>query len=285
MLETRDLYKDYIASIESKIAAVTVKIDQYNGSMNYLKNAIINNRAELESLEVNVEALLETPTLSYIKVKPLINNGQLTRVGHYIKMYTNAYNYLTLHKRLFEYYQKALMPYEVYLKLIASNNLEISKHILKGGIYTFGHVGRLYIREKARTFVYMGKKAKLPIDWGLSNKYKVALIENGLTPYDSKTAPDGIKWHIYHNTDFGYWFWWEMGIIKGRGFFKFYPSKFLRRYNKKGVPFTSKEEIYNTTEIGILNKMLELMKIDPLHRLNYRRPEKVKKVEVKPVNI
>jgi len=275
MLETRDLYKDYIESIQIKMNTIQLKIQQYYGSQEYIKICILNNRAEFEKVDVNVDTLLANPFIAYAKIKGLVDNGQLTRVSHYVKSYVTSLNYLSLHKRLYDRLNKSIMPYEVYLKLIGYSNTEIAKYILQGGYYRFGNAGKMYIKEKARTFLFMGKPVKLPIDWGLSNKYKAKLLAEGKTPYDQDTAPNGIKWHIYHNSDFAYWFWWEAGSIVNRSFFKFVHSKFTKRGNKRNISFKSIDEIYNTTEIGILNKMLELMKIDSLHFINYRRPEKV----------
>jgi hypothetical protein len=280
MLETKDLYKDYITNLEIKIATVSNKITQYYGSKEYLKNAIINNKSEFENVGINVDNLFENPYIAYIKIKQLVENGQLTRVAHYVKSYVNAIRYTTLHELLYERLNKAIMPYEVYLKMLGYSNQEIAKYILKGGYYTFGNAGKLYIREKARTFLFKGVPVKLPVDWGNSNKYKKQLIEEGKTPFNTANAPDGVKWHTHHNSDYGYWFWWEAGAIENRGFFKFIPSKFTRRGSKKDIVFNNKDEILNTTEIGILNKMLELMKIDSIHFLNYRRPEKEIKKEI-----
>jgi len=274
MLETRDLYRDYIEAVQIKINAVTVKIGQYYGSQEYIKQCIINNRAEFEKIDVNIDNLFKNPYIADLKIKELVANGQLTRVAHYVKSYVNSIRYLTLHKLLYERLVKSIMPYEVYLKILGYSDIEIAKHILKGGYYTFGNAGKLYIREKERTFLFNGRLVKLPVDWGTSNKYKAKLIEEGKIPYDQTTAPNGIKWHVYHNSDYAYWFWWEAGAIQNRGFFKFIPSKFCRRGNRKNILFNSFDEILNSTEIGNVNKMLELMKFNSLQFLNYRRPEK-----------
>ena len=287
MLETRDLYNNYIDEIQNKINLVNLKINQYCGSIEYLKTAILNNKSEFEAVNISVDTLFSNPYIAYAKIKEIVDNGKLSKVAHYVKSYVNSVRYLTLHKLLYERLNKAIMPYEIYLKLLGHSNLEISKHILQGGYYTFGRVGKIYINEKARTFLFKGRCVKLPIDWGMSNKYKARLIEDGKVPYDKTNAPNGVKWHIYHDSDFGYWFWWTSNIyLKNRRFFKFLPSKFVRRGNRKNIPFKNTDEIYNTTEIGILNKMLELMKLDTIHFLNYRRPETSKtKYETNYINV
>lgn len=289
MLETRNLYKDYINSVQSKIATVTVKIEQYYASQEYLKNCIINNRAEFEDLGINLDNLFSNPYIAYAKIKELVDNGQLTRVAHYVKSYVLSVRYLNLHKLLFDRLNKCIMPYEAYLKILGASNFEISKHILAGGIYTFGHVGKIYIKEKARTFFFKGRKANLPIDWGLSNKYKAELIKQGKIPYDKYNAPNGVKWHIYHDSDYAYWFWWEAGPIQNRSYFKFIPTDFCNTRNRKTDVLLSKcktkEDICNSTEIGILDKMLLLMKFDPLHYLNYKRLEKEEVKQLETVNI
>lgn len=281
MLETKDLYKDYIESVKAKINAVSIKLDQYKGSQDYLKNCIINNRAEFEKLDINIDTLFANPFIAYAKIKQLVDNGQLKRIAHYVKSYVNSLRYFTLHKLLFDRYNKCLMPYPVYLKLIGYTNFEIAKHILTGGYYTFGNIGKIYIREKMRTFLFKGRPVKLPIDWGLSNKYKAKLIEQGKVPYDMNNAPHGIKWHIYHTSDYAYWFWWEAGAIQNRGFFKFYPSLFCNYKDRRPETFLrdckSEDDIINTTYIGNVDKMWALMRFNPLYYLNYRRPEKEKK--------
>ena len=277
MLETRDLYKDYITAIESKKIAVANKLTQYQGSQEYLKNAIINSREEFEKLDVNIDTLFANPFIAYVKIKQLVENGHLTRVAHYVKMYVLAIKYYNLHKNLLDRLNKSVMPYEVYIKFLSNLNHEISIHLLEGGYYNFGAAGRMYILEKPRTFVFMGKKVKLPVDWGFSKKVKKQLIEDGKTPYDSRTAPDGVKWHYYHDTDFAYWFWWEAGAIKNRAFMKFIPSNFKNRQDK--YTFNTIEEILQSTKIGNVNKMVRLLKIDPLYYLRYRRPEWIEKHE------
>jgi hypothetical protein len=281
MLETKDLYKDYISGIQLKMTAISVKIDQYYKSQTYLRTCIYNNKGEFEKLGISVDNLFSNPHIAYAKIKDFVDNGQLTRVAHYVKSYVNSVKYLNLHKLLYDRLSKALIPYELYIKVIAYANLEIAKYILEGGIYKFGHVGKLYIKEKPRTFMYNGKPVQLPVDWGMSNKYKQELIKQGKVPYDSVKAPNGVKWHCYHDSDFGYWFWWEAGPIPHRAFFKFYPSKFCKvRQDRRNATFLkqckSKDEIYNGTNLGLLDKMLLLMRFDPLHFINYRRAEKEK---------
>lgn len=291
MLETRDMYKDYINSINTKINMVNIKIQQYYASQEYIKTCIINNRTEFEKVNVNIDTLFSNPYIAYAKIKDLVDTGNLSRVAHYVQSYVRSINYLTLHKKLHERLTKSLMPYEVYLKILGYSNFEIAKYILLGGIYSFGNLGKLYIREKARTFLFKGKPVKLPVDWGTSNKFKKELIQQGRTPYNKENAPSGIKWHSYHNSDFAYWFWWEAGAIINRRFFKFYPSKHCKVGNSSKIDdfyktCKVKEDILNTTKIGILNKMLLLIRFDPLHYLNYRRPEREKKkvFEVQYVN-
>jgi len=285
MLETRDLYKDYIQGIEERLVLVTTKIAQYETSIEYFKQCIINNRFDFEHIGVNIDTLFANPPIAFIKIKDLVLNGQLSRVAHYVKSYSNAVRYLKLHILLQKRLNKSIMPFEAYRVILASANSKIASHILKGGSYRLGNVGTLYILEKARTFLYNGKPVKLPVDWGLSNKYKKQLLDSGKIPYDLNAAPNGTKWHIYHNSDYAYWFWWERGAIPNRGFFKFIPSKFCKiGQNRKSSAFLatckSKEDILNATNIGNIDKMLLLMKFDPFHFLNYKHPEKVKHKQV-----
>ena len=76
MLETRNLYKDYINSVQNKIAAVTVKIEQYSGSQEYLKNCIINNRSEFEDLGINLDNLFSNPYIAYVNIIQIKEAGK-----------------------------------------------------------------------------------------------------------------------------------------------------------------------------------------------------------------
>jgi hypothetical protein len=77
--------------------------------------------------------------------------------------------------------------------------------------------------------------------------------------------------------------------IQNRSYFKFIPTDFCNTRNRKTDVLLSKcktkEDICNSTEIGILDKMLLLMKFDPLHYLNYKRLEKEEVKQLETVNI
>jgi hypothetical protein len=272
MIDSRELYRDYIFSINSRLHAINIKISQYQASIAYIKNSIINNKELFTDLGVSLESIFSAPVIAYSKIKPLVNNGQLTKVAHYVKSYSTAHIYLSTHKTLYDRLSKAIIPYEVFISILTTANFEITKYILNGGIYTFGHLGRMFIKEKPRTFFFKGCPAKLPVDWGNSIKYREHLIKQGKELYNAAKNPNGNKWHLYHDSDFANWVIWQKSIyLKNRHTFRFYPSNFRKRDNKK--PFTSKEEILNSTEIGFVNKMHELVRFDASHSINYRRPE------------
>lgn len=56
-----------------------------------------------------------------------------------------------------------------------------------------------------------GASSKIP-DWENSLKNKQAIIDRGGTPYHRDTAPDGEKWFVKYDQEYGvYWHWEKLG--------------------------------------------------------------------------
>ena len=278
MLLTRDLYNDYIYSIDSRMALISTKIQQYEETKLYLETALKNNVAEFENAGVNLDVLLAHPIMAYIKIKDLVAGGYLKKVAHYVKSYSNTIAYLNAHTSLYEKLKRAKVTYDVYLQIIEGANEVIANNILKGKVYSFGSAGRVYIREKASPYFNTGLSISRPVDWKMTHEHKKILSERGVSLYSKQYNPNGKKWFIYHDNDFWYWFWWEAGAVQNRRFFKFYPSNYCNHKTNKSRTHLgflenvkSKEEIFNNPRLGNMQKMVGLLNIDPLHYLNYRR--------------
>lgn len=79
------------------------------------------------------------------------------------------------------------------------------------------------------------------INWNESNKLKKLYIEQGITPYNKDTAPEGRKWFIYHDQELIPLFYWKNSLCtyKNSSLYGFKPSggdyghaKTLHRYVK-----------------------------------------------------
>lgn len=101
-----------------------------------------------------------------------------------------------------EFINNTSVHYIVHKHIIDLFNVELIDRILQG--YTFKPgFGLNEIRIRAK------KRVRPTIDWESSNQYKQRLIDEGKTPYNKETAPDGVKWLIEFNNEIEHWWYWE----------------------------------------------------------------------------
>lgn len=278
MLVSKNLYNDYINSINYRISVTAEKIENYKKTIEYCKDVISANSIEFEKAGVSIDNLFSNAPIAYIKIKPLVEFGYLSNVEQYVKSYANATKYLNLHNKILERLLKCIIPYETYRRILYEANEQIAKYILNGGVYTFGNLGSIYIIEKPRVFFDRdGEPVCGNVNWDLSFKYKQHIIDKGLIPYSASYAPNGVKWLQFYDDDLVYWFKWSKLFFKNKGLFKFVPSKYVRRGERKKIGWSSKEEILNSREIGNIQKMWYLMNFDKDHHLLYKKKRNIEK--------
>lgn len=275
MITRREIYNDYIESVQYRISKTSDKLQKYESTKLYIVKKLTEHREVFSDMGINFDALLSNPLTAYNKVLDFIKNGQLTKVAHYIKAYTRVHRYITLYRLTLDRLNCCVMPYEAYARMLDIANDTIAKTVLQGDIYTFnGSIGKLYIKEVPRTFLFNGKPIVQPVDWGKSNALKQEFIEEGIVPFDSKKAPNGKKWFVRHTNETNYWFWWEGGPIANRKYFRFYPSKFcnytLSFYKKFIDKCNNIDDILECSRLGNLNKMHALLKFDKTFFINYK---------------
>jgi len=97
--------------------------------------------------------------------------------------------------------------YVTFYNVVREFHKEIAIKIMNGYEFKPGYLlGNFHIVKDLR-------KGKT-INWGASNKRKQELIDQGITPFNKATAPNGVEWFIYY-TDNKYYRWrWLKDIRK-----------------------------------------------------------------------
>lgn len=159
-----------------------------------------------------------------------------------------------------------------YIAIIRALNVEISNHVIRGGLYSFSkELSHIYIKEKIRDTHVNG------INWGESNKFKAQLIAEGKTPYDKKLNPDGEKWFVYHTNTYNYWWKWNSNFCNFPNiqYYIFDPTCYVNTPTRKKQDFLdtckSNDDIINSNLLGNVEKVNYLIEFDPLYHLTYRR--------------
>jgi hypothetical protein len=123
------------------------------------------------------------------------------------------------------------IDYPDYYNFVRLFNRKISKEII-GKNYKFSTgFGVIGVKKQKRT--------KPPIDWGSSNKLKQQIIDEGGTPFNKITNPQGTNWFIYFESSIRYkWDWFKDGstkFIKDVAYWRFVPMSDNRKNLGKTV--------------------------------------------------
>lgn len=269
MLTNKDGYDIHIQYVESRLVKFNTRLKEITKNKNYLLKSILLFKSEYAKGGIDIDDLVYSNkhlyNLNTITKYNFGTNTELLR--SYIIAFMNNVKIEYMCIELIKQYALLKVPYTFYMYVINELNTEYSTAILNGNIMNLSKgIGNLYIKEKFTDF--NNPSCGKGINWAASNEVKAKLIEEGLTPYDKKTAPNGIKWHVKHLDDVTYWWWWEAGSIAGRGCYKFEPTKFVNGLARNSKEFIKK---YNTPAKVIQSKLLG--NIDKLYRLKHFFPE------------
>lgn len=274
MRKTKDIYDDFCKLTECRKNELFGKIENLDKTKVYL----------LEQIEANIDYLT---TKGFVYDDFINNNFGLYRIkklnveSKYKAIINNYYRVIADIKKLSEEYSNLSLlelPYEAFSDILMEMNREIMKYVLNGYIHTFGNkVGRLFINEIERVPDETTGEFRPKVDWGSSWKYHDQLVDEGKTPYNAKTAPDGIKWFVYFVDEFVYWFTWRGCTIKGRSHYYFVPTNYCHTHKQSQLLYVknvkTKDEILNTKALGNRDKLHALLRFDPQQFLKYRRIE------------
>jgi hypothetical protein len=178
-------------------------------------------------------------------------------------------------------YKNMKMPYYSFNYLNTALNVEMSKSILRGYAFNFGleqvGMGQIKVQEIERKFDRDGYPTDKSINWDESNKFKQALIEEGIEVYNKETTPNGKKWFIYHTEPFIYYINWCISMYSHAAIklFKFEPTAFINTPNRTSADVLDDykvdvEDIINNSKLGFITKLNTLLKKDPSYALTYR---------------
>lgn len=273
MRKTRDIYEDFCKHTEYKRSELMAEISNLNNTKEYLNSIVENNLDYLCSHGFKYSDFIANGISDY-----KIRHSKLDE-----KYKQTLLNYNKVIKQIKEKsielskLELLRIPYEAYSDILMEMNREIMKSVLNGYIFSFGSkTGRLFIKE-IENIDYRTGDIKQRVDWGSSWKYHDQLIEEGKVPYNSKTAPDGVKWFIYFTDEFSYWFKLTSRFLKNRRYYRFIPTNYCHTHKRSQLLFSatvkSKDEIFNTHALGNRDKMHALLRFDKQHFLKYRREE------------
>lgn len=276
--DSKYLYKIYIEQLQYKIDICRQKLLTYQTSCDYLKDVLLSSSEEFAKYDINIEQLLLHPNVAYVKIQYLLQNGHLSKVGQYVKLFASAYRQVTLFTNMLTKLENCIIPYELYRELVFTMNKEIAKYILEGGIFTFGTIGKIFIVEKEnKAFTSFGTRTSLRTDWGRTKIKKQELQRNGVDLYNKNTNPTGTKYYVYHNNAVDYWWVWLTGIVNNRSFYRFYPTSYTHNVGRSVDSYVAKakstNQILETTALGNEDKMRALLRFDPLYYIRYQRPD------------
>lgn len=131
-------------------------------------------------------------------------------------------------KTMYEDYQETVddpLSYEDYREVCELYNIYCMDKIIDGYTVNLGsYLSTLSIIRIERNY------SNPAVNWKASNEYKQELIDQGITPYNKETAPDGEKWLIYYTDDWYCRFYWNKSQckVRNKSVYSFHPTRGLK---------------------------------------------------------
>lgn len=276
-LGIKESYRLYLQDIDIKLDKFNSKLVDTYEQQKYLLDIITANSEAYEIAGINIDELTIGNKYKFTipKLKKYHFVGEKASIlSTYITAYINTLKVEAICIDSIAQYSQLRVPYTFYRYMFIELNNKFSKAILLGNLINLGlGMGIISIREKKRNFDY--ERASKVVNWFESNKYKKELIQEGKTPYDSVSAPDGIKWHIYYTDDYSYWWWWEIQVgMPNASYYKFIPTKYMNGITRNVKDFfknfNTADKILNTTLLGNIEKLHKFRELCPDIILSYR---------------
>jgi hypothetical protein len=276
---TPDMYAHYLTYLKGKIFKYSEKLTEISAQKQVIWNKIVKYEKYYNEVGIDLDDLVYSNYHLY--------NGHRLRTFAFTEPYAKVLRsyiiaYMNLYK-LEQYclntsktYESLITSYPFYSYILKNLNDEFNKLILTGCPVDLGFgLGSIKIHEKERDF--SNPSCTKAVNWGESKKLKEHLIETGQVPYDSKTAPNGVKWHVPFTERYTYWYWWNIKNMKlpNAFYYKFVPTKFInnRMRDKKQHDELCKDQtaILECKDLGNVDKLAALIKFHPNIIYSYRR--------------
>lgn len=271
-----DSYNKKLADIRSVISSCTINLQYCANKLREFDNYLIDNgtsaNAIISKIRSNVFYIKDIPSLQLDLPKDI----KATLIM-YIKMYilnSSRLNNQRFALRSMKYFET---PREVFKRALYVFNYNMIKEVIKGSKFRLGRgYGSISVIEKHRTYYLPNTTVIKAIDWNESKLNKARLIAEGITPYNSKTAPDGKKWFMYHNEPYVYWFkWTARNTTKYVTGLQFKPLAYVRISKEERVKLENSvktvDEALDITVFGPIEKLQLVKKKFPKHMLIFRK--------------
>ncbi len=278
-----DLFKDRLnTDIETKQQQLNDCLDNINYNIRMIKSINTKFDYPITDYHLNIYYTTSDQSIADLRAASRVSSNAFTPLHNTeTRILWDNVNQFIKNKRLIHSIQVSIQKGEAfkqkfnldkYIAIIKLLNIEISKHVLKGGMYSFSKdLSHIYIKEKLRD------TRTNNINWGESNKLKQKLINEGITPYDKLLNPDGEKWFVYHTNTYNYWWKWNNHFCNFENvkYYTFIPTAYVNTPTRKKQDFLntckSNDDIINSNLIGNVEKVNYLIEFDPLYHLTYRR--------------
>jgi hypothetical protein len=205
------LHEWYILKTDAQLKVIEKELQTNTASRKVIVNLISEHKTVIElCCNYSYDELITTSNfLVLYHLKFDLSRVNLTQNNVNVSSITSLVNILiktnklikTSTQKLIEL-QNSAVAFCVYKDAIDTFNIQLVDKILEGYSFNIGH--------NLRTIRIIKKERKRAnINWNESNKVKALLIEQGKTPYNKETAPDGEKWLVYFTSDCEYWWYWN----------------------------------------------------------------------------
>lgn len=273
------MYDVYIENLNNRKQDLAKVVRSTNNTLNYILDMLDNYEDEFAAYDLTKQQVLSkvysgeltTKTITTVLHKTT-NNSCLRYIRLYIVTYARHHHakhklkYLDLHEP----------PNSIFKNAIYTFNYNMVKEVLMGAKFRFGHkVGSIGIIEKERTYFLDGTEVTKNINWKESFAKRDAIIAEGKKPYHAKYEPDGIKWFVYHDEFYTYWYKWTSSIFnKLRLGSVFKPLAYVTvdRHERAKIEenVASVKEILDLEVFGPIEKLQLIKRKFPNHLLIFR---------------
>lgn len=275
MKTTTDLYHAFINNSRSRIGTLTIRVSTMEKRINYILSILACKKRIIESetsLRLNRFGLREYPLSSETYRRNFTDNDgfDIIMLQSYVKAYNKMcrirFNSLKEIRTLSRYLN---ITYREFKFITTRLHLGVCNILLNGGTYNARGLGTFCIAEHN-----IKLKDKLYIDRSATAQAKKSILQSGKTLY-SKDNPTGEKYIIYKHFDYRYYcvFKRTVGCLVENGEkinLKFTTYNHTGKYLNELVHCIDIKDV-NNLPMGLVDKMILALKVNPTQYLKYRR--------------
>lgn len=276
MSSIRDCYNDYIKALDVKRSRVISMGITLKSSYDYIttqlraREAMFTQQGYDINYVVSISFLKELNSTVADNFSIVGHSDEVAKVRAYLKNRFRIYARYNRLQHMLSEIKASYIPFTTFSLILKTYNDRIIHSVLKGNTFPMGQLGSLSVTRKPRLFHLDESVGVITknINWHESNKKRQELIDQGITPYDKNTAPDGVKWFIYHDEPYTYWYKWiRSKWIRNKKVIKFTPTNFINTPDRDHQTIIANaktiDDIIKTDKLGNMNKLQTLVKYSP----------------------